>query len=173
MLKGRFTHSMPFPCHAVPLWVWNVSYPFDLHSAAVSDSHLPCRAANGLECVFSIWFTKCGRVWFTLAMPFFSRPQHGCREMGMLWPWEERHGLSMASVNQTRLHCVNQIGKTYSKPLAARHAMCESALNNTVNYPSYPAFILRFSNCHQLNMAFWTTEYVYFEEIKECATIVM
>ena len=28
---------MPFPCHAVP-------FPFDLHSAAVSDSHLPCRA---------------------------------------------------------------------------------------------------------------------------------
>jgi hypothetical protein len=46
---------------------------------------LPCRAANGLECVFPIWFTQCGRVWFTLAMPrpchaltmtFFSRPRH-------------------------------------------------------------------------------------------------
>jgi hypothetical protein len=33
----------------------------------------PCRAANGLECVFPIWFTQCGRVWFTLAMP---RPCH-------------------------------------------------------------------------------------------------
>ena len=48
--------------------------------------------------------------------------------------WSE-HG--MASVNQTQRHCVNQIGKTHSKPLAARHgrgttwarhAMCESAL---------------------------------------------
>jgi len=47
------------------------------------------------------------------------------------------HGRGMASVNQTRLHCVNQTGKTHSKPLAARHgrgtawarhAMCESAL---------------------------------------------
>ena len=46
---------------------------------------LPCRAAKGLECVFPIWFTECGRVWFTLAMPhlchaltmpFFSRPRH-------------------------------------------------------------------------------------------------
>jgi len=46
---------------------------------------LPCRAVKGLECVFSIWFTQCGRVWFTLAMPrpclaltmpFFSRPRH-------------------------------------------------------------------------------------------------
>ena len=45
----------------------------------------PCSAANGLECVFPIWFTQCGRVWFPLAMPcpcyaptipFFSRPRH-------------------------------------------------------------------------------------------------
>jgi len=49
----------------------------------------------------------------------------------MAWAW---HG--MASVNQTRPHCVNQIGKKHSKPLAARHgrgtawarhATCESA----------------------------------------------
>ena len=47
---------MPFPCHAMPLRVYNVSFPFDnLHSAAVSDSHLPCHAPT---------------------MPFFSRPQH-------------------------------------------------------------------------------------------------
>jgi len=47
------------------------------------------------------------------------------------------HGCGMASVNQTQPHCVNQMGKTHSKPLAARHgggtawarhAMCESAL---------------------------------------------
>jgi len=46
----------------------------------------------------------------------------------------EKNG--MASVNQTWLHCVNQMGKTHSKPLVAwhgrgtawaRHAMCESA----------------------------------------------
>ena len=56
------SHSMPCPCraHAFPL---------------------PCRATKGLECVFLIWFTQCGRVWFTLAMPcpdhvFFSRPRH-------------------------------------------------------------------------------------------------
>jgi hypothetical protein len=59
-----------------------------------ADSHIACRAhavsmpllaAKGLECVFPIWFTQCGRVWFTLAMPcpchaltmpFFSRPRH-------------------------------------------------------------------------------------------------
>ena len=45
---------MPFPClaHAVPM---------------------PSRAAKDLECVFPTWFTQCGRVWFTLAIP---RPCH-------------------------------------------------------------------------------------------------
>jgi hypothetical protein len=47
----------------------------------------------------------------------------------------------MASVNQTRPHCVNQMGKTHSKPLAARngrettwtrHAMCDSAFRGIV-----------------------------------------
>ena len=33
---------MPFLCHAVPLRVEIVSFPFDLHSAAVSDSDLSC-----------------------------------------------------------------------------------------------------------------------------------
>jgi hypothetical protein len=46
---------------------------------------LPCRGAKGLECVFPIWYTQCGRVWFTLVMPrpcpaptmpFFSGPRH-------------------------------------------------------------------------------------------------
>jgi hypothetical protein len=47
------------------------------------------------------------------------------------------HGRGMASVNRTRPHCVNQMGKTHYKPVAARHgrgtawarrAMCECAL---------------------------------------------
>jgi len=51
------------------------------------------------------------------------------------------HGRGMASVNQTRPHCVNQMGKMHSKPLAARHgrgaawarhAMCESALTVSI-----------------------------------------
>ena len=58
----------------------------------------------------------------------FSRPQHGRRETavlccgleknGMVGAW---HGHGMASVNQTRPLCMNQMGKTHSKPLAARH----------------------------------------------------
>jgi hypothetical protein len=98
--KGRFTHSMP----------------------------RPCRAGKGLEYVFPIWFTQCGCVWFTLAMPMpcsdnavllkaTARPSRDGR--AVLWPWEERHG--MASVNQTQPHCLNQMGKTHSKPLPPRH----------------------------------------------------
>jgi len=50
-----------------------------------------------------------------------------CRglENGMVRVWQ---GCGMASVNQTQPHFVNQMGNTHSKPLAARHAMCESAL---------------------------------------------
>jgi hypothetical protein len=48
----------------------------------------------------------------------------------------ERYGRGTASVNQTQPRCVNQMGKTQSKPLAAwhgketawaRHGMCELA----------------------------------------------
>jgi hypothetical protein len=39
----------------------------------------------------------------------------------------EWQGNGTACVNQTRSHCVNQMGKTQSKPLAERHGMCESA----------------------------------------------
>jgi len=73
-----------------------------------------------------------------------SRMRAGSPQAVSRWPccavalrrmaWSE-HG--MASVNQTQPHCVNQMGKTHSKPLAARHgrgttwaqhAICESAL---------------------------------------------
>jgi len=45
---------------------------------------LPCRAAKGLECVFPIWFTQCGRVWFTLEM---LRPCHALTMPFFSWPW--------------------------------------------------------------------------------------
>ena len=98
---------MPFPCraHAIPL---------------------PCRAAKSLECVFPIWFTQRGCVWFTFVMPcqcpchaptmpFFSRPQHRTavsrrpccalalrrtawseHGMGMAWQVWIRHGLTVS-----------------------------------------------------------------------------
>jgi hypothetical protein len=59
------------------------------------------------------------RPYHALTMPFFSRPRHGQR---MAWV---RNGRGLASVNQTRPHCVNQMGKTHSKPLEAWHVMAE------------------------------------------------
>ena len=62
---------------------------------------------------------------------------------------EARNGRGMASVNQTRPHCVNQMGKTHSKPLAAWHArgtawarqaMCESALKSTTTLHLFHTF---------------------------------
>jgi hypothetical protein len=47
MSNGWFTHSMPRPCRSRAMlcrWGFRMSFPFDLHSAAMSDSHLPCRA---------------------------------------------------------------------------------------------------------------------------------
>jgi hypothetical protein len=58
---------------------------------------------------------------------------HGLEKNGMDRAW---HGHGMACVNQTQPYCVNQMGKTHSKPSAARHgrvtawawhAVCESA----------------------------------------------
>jgi hypothetical protein len=72
-----------------PKITWtNAMHRLQADSHILSRAHavpMPCRAAKGLECVFRIWFTQCGRVWFTLAMPrpchavtmpFFSRPRH-------------------------------------------------------------------------------------------------
>jgi hypothetical protein len=70
-------------------WTVRGSSPVKADSHKACRAHavpLPCRAAKGLECVFPIWFTQCGRVWFTL---------HIC-------------------VTPTRPHCVNQMGKTHS-----------------------------------------------------------
>jgi len=42
----------------------------------------------------------------------------GLEKNGMVGAW---HGHGMASVNQARPHCVNQMGKTHSEPLVAWH----------------------------------------------------
>ena len=49
---------------------------------------LPRRAAKGLECVFPIWFTQCGHVWFTLATPYpcHPRPRRSSQGHGTAWP---------------------------------------------------------------------------------------
>jgi hypothetical protein len=62
----------------------------------------PCRAAKCLDCVIPIWFTQCGRVWFTHAMPQpcrsesdFSRPRHSAA-------WEYHGMCESASAVQRR-----------------------------------------------------------------------
>src|SRR5215510_14871620 len=54
------------------------------------------------------------------------RPCHELAVKGIFVAWQ---GNGMVCVNQTRPHCVNQMEKSQSKPLAERHGMCESALN--------------------------------------------
>jgi hypothetical protein len=73
---------------------------------------LPCLSAKGLDCVFLIWFTQCGHVWFTqtmpfpchaTTMPFWKRPLKATagsrqdRGRGTDWEW---HGMyELASEN--------------------------------------------------------------------------
>jgi hypothetical protein len=72
---------------------------------------LPCRSAKGLDCVFSIWLTHNGRVWFTHAMSFPCRSLP-CQEYAVLkatsqgygrFTAGERHGMcELASAVQRR-----------------------------------------------------------------------
>ena len=74
----------------------------DSHIACCSHAvPLSCRAAKGLQ-GHSI-----------------ARPSRDGRAVALKRTARSEHG--MASVNQTRPHFVNQMGKTHSKPLAARH----------------------------------------------------
>jgi hypothetical protein len=44
---------------------------------------MPCGSARALDCVFPIWFTQCGRVWFTHTMSF---PCHATHIPFWKWP---------------------------------------------------------------------------------------
>ena len=91
-----------------------MSFPFDLHSAAVSDAHLPCHAMP-MPCSDHVVLLKATAQHGRLSTAVLCC---GLEKNDMVGAW---HGHGMESVNQTRPHCVNQMGKTYSKPLAARH----------------------------------------------------
>jgi len=57
----------------------------------------------------------------------------GLGKNGMVGAW---HGHGMTSVNQTRPHYVNQMGKTHSKPLAARHGHGMLCVNRPLSLPT-------------------------------------
>ena len=88
-------------------------FPFYLHSAAVSDSHLSCHAMP-IPCSDHAVFLKATAQHGRLSTAVLCC---GLEENGMVGAW---HGHGVASVNQTRPHCVNQRGKTHYKLLAAR-----------------------------------------------------
>ena len=71
---------------------------------------------NDTEC---LWFTSLFNSWTILH-------QHGRLSTAVLCCGLEKNGMvgawhGMASLNQTRPHCVNQMGKTHSKPWATWH----------------------------------------------------
>jgi hypothetical protein len=117
MVKGRYTYTMPFPCHSP--------------AATLSLScHYPTVPNKGVGRPLAV----SGRpmlihTYHAVPMPF------PCREPAVALRGRFQNG--MACVSQTRPHCVNQMGKKQSKPLAElhgrgtsweRHSMCESAL---------------------------------------------
>jgi hypothetical protein len=69
--------------------------------------------------------TRAGRPHAVSGWPLLIHTCHAhsapmsCCGLGKLL--SERHGRGIAYVNQTWPHCVNQMGKTQSKPLAARN----------------------------------------------------
>jgi hypothetical protein len=65
-----------------------------------ADSHIPCRSANGLYCVFPIWFTQSGRVWFTHTMPF------PCHATNMTF-WKRSYKATGGSRQGNGMVCVN------------------------------------------------------------------
>jgi hypothetical protein len=72
---------MPFPCHAMALRVQIVSFPFDLHSAAVFDSHIPCRARAMPRCSVSDYSKTTAQRGIGMAWHLkisIGRPQTAC-----------------------------------------------------------------------------------------------
>jgi hypothetical protein len=108
-----------------------------------------------------------GRSWTWAGSPWAVHRRTCCALALRRTAWSE-HG--MASVNQTRLHCVNQKGKTHSKPLAARHGrwrararhgMCESALKLPCN------------TCFLQIHSYVSNHYEAFQTARHCSTNVM
>ena len=103
-----------------------------------ADSHIACRAhaipltwdaANGLECVFPIWLTQCGRVWFTLTLPC------PCCAQAMLWPRSssQGHGTARLSRDGPWATCLHSASSSYHAEI---HKDCyQKHINPPYNNP--------------------------------------
>ena len=127
----------------------------------------PCRVAKGLECLSHLIYTVRTCLIHTChAMPMpcsdhavllKATAQHSRRETAVLCCGLEKNGTvgawhGMTSVNQTRPHCVNQMGKTHSKSLAARHGRGTAWARHghgmlCVNRPLSTEFVFQHGKC--------------------------
>jgi hypothetical protein len=119
--KGFYNHIKCNDCYILVLNFWRLR----------TDSHTPCRS----HAVPQPWPCHSPMLIHTCHAVPLLRPCRGLErslsERHIRGMAGERHGNSMTCVNQTRTHCVNQMGKTQAKPLAERHGICESALRLT------------------------------------------
>jgi hypothetical protein len=101
---------------------WFIPLKADSHIACRAHAiPLPCSAAKGLECSFPIWFTQCGRVWFTLAMP--------CHAHAMLRPCCSSQGHGTARLSRDGL-CATCPCSASSGYHAEFHEGCYQKLTN-------------------------------------------
>ena len=116
--KCRFTRSMPCPCrsHAAPMpfrYGFRMCLSHLIYTVRLCLIHT-CHAMSK-PCSDHAVLLKATAQHGPLSTAMLCR---GLEKNGMVGTWHE-HG--MASVSQTRPHCVNQMGKTYSK--TQRHGM--------------------------------------------------
>jgi hypothetical protein len=143
----RINSHMPFrinshmPCHAPAIlrqcralcesqhgsWKYLNCYSYSLTDWYASDNNL-CGTLHGSRKKPNAGRSPTCRLWTAIAnldMPCHAMPMPHCAlalrsrfKNGIVVAW---HGLGMACVNKIWPHCVNQMGKTQSKPLAAWH----------------------------------------------------
>jgi hypothetical protein len=117
---------VPFPCHSVPLRVYNTSFPFDLHSAAVSDLHLPCHFP-AVPCRWG--FRMClSHLIYTVRLCLI----HTCH--AVLWPCRssQGHGTARPSRDGLWATCPHSASSSYH---AEFHEDCYQKYTNPHNDP--------------------------------------
>jgi hypothetical protein len=130
---------MPFPCHAALIHTCH-SAPLPFFDSAVSFVKVRVMDGNNrtaseigmllvttsakLRVVAGRSRRRTCRLWTADVNSHIPCRSHAAlslserHDRGMAW---ERYGRGMACINQTRPHCVNQMGKTQYKPLTELH----------------------------------------------------